>query len=228
MLAVRLAPPSLFGEPYTQPSLYCLNHHLPRPCAALPLRLLQVIASNDINDEMNQLDVPVFWPERRYPWGVAQAFNPDHSDLFFLRWGQPPGAVDDHEAWTSWWHAMALFNCHGQCSVQMTPWAVHPVSACACWLTKQKVKVTGKKLSGLASCPNAAHAQGFAAEGGTGGHCQGQARTVRGQFICTEVLGLAHSSSRISQCQLPVWFELRTRPALSWHAFAIRCVLLDW
>ena len=47
--------------------------------------MLQVIASNDINDEMNQLDVPVFWPERRYPWGTAQAFNPDHSDLFFLR-----------------------------------------------------------------------------------------------------------------------------------------------
>lgn len=45
----------------------------------------QVIASNDINDEMNQMDVPVFWPERRYPWGTAQAFNPDHSDLFFLR-----------------------------------------------------------------------------------------------------------------------------------------------
>jgi len=44
-----------------------------------------VIASNDINDDMNQLDVPVFWPERRYPWGTAQAFNPDHSDLFFLR-----------------------------------------------------------------------------------------------------------------------------------------------
>jgi hypothetical protein len=50
---------------------------------------VQVIASNDINDEMNQLDVPVFWPERKYPWGTAQAFNPDHSDLFFLRWDQP-------------------------------------------------------------------------------------------------------------------------------------------
>ncbi len=54
------------------------------PVGAHPL---QVIASNDVNDEMNQLDVPVFWPERRYPWGTAQAFNPDHSDLFFLRWG---------------------------------------------------------------------------------------------------------------------------------------------
>ncbi|KAF8062013.1 SEPTIN3 [Scenedesmus sp. PABB004] len=44
-----------------------------------------VIASNDINEEMNQMDVPVFWPERRYPWGTAQAFNPDHSDLLHLR-----------------------------------------------------------------------------------------------------------------------------------------------
>jgi septin 7 len=44
-----------------------------------------VIASNDINEEMNALDVPVFWPERRYPWGTAEAFNPDHSDLLCLR-----------------------------------------------------------------------------------------------------------------------------------------------
>ncbi|KAI8474148.1 MAG: septin-like protein [Monoraphidium minutum] len=44
-----------------------------------------VIASNDINDEMNAMEVPVFWPERRYPWGTAEAFNPDHSDLLFLR-----------------------------------------------------------------------------------------------------------------------------------------------
>ncbi|KAF6259065.1 septin-like protein [Scenedesmus sp. NREL 46B-D3] len=44
-----------------------------------------VIASNDINEEMNQMEVPVFWPERRYPWGTAQAFNPDHSDLLHLR-----------------------------------------------------------------------------------------------------------------------------------------------
>eukprot|EP00882_Tetradesmus_deserticola_P017471 GHRQ01018714.1.p1 GENE.GHRQ01018714.1~~GHRQ01018714.1.p1 ORF type:complete len:300 (+),score=152.80 GHRQ01018714.1:1450-2349(+) len=44
-----------------------------------------VIASNDISEEMNQMEVPVFWPERRYPWGTAQAFNPDHSDLLHLR-----------------------------------------------------------------------------------------------------------------------------------------------
>jgi septin 7 len=46
-----------------------------------------VIASNNINEEMNQMEVPVFWPERRYPWGTAQAFNPDHSDLLHLRCG---------------------------------------------------------------------------------------------------------------------------------------------
>lgn len=27
----------------------------------------------------------VFWPERRYPWGVSEAFNPHHSDLLHLR-----------------------------------------------------------------------------------------------------------------------------------------------
>lgn len=44
-----------------------------------------VIASNDINDELHSQEPPVFWPERRYPWGTAEAFNPDHSDLLFLR-----------------------------------------------------------------------------------------------------------------------------------------------
>jgi hypothetical protein len=34
---------------------------------------------------MNSLDAPVYWPERRYPWGTAEAFNPEHSDLLFLR-----------------------------------------------------------------------------------------------------------------------------------------------
>lgn len=27
----------------------------------------------------------VFWPERRYTWGVSEAFNPQHSDLLHLR-----------------------------------------------------------------------------------------------------------------------------------------------
>ena len=27
----------------------------------------------------------VFWPERRYSWGVSEAFNPQHSDLLHLR-----------------------------------------------------------------------------------------------------------------------------------------------
>lgn len=32
-------------------------------------------------------DPPLYWPERRYPWGVAEAFNKDHSDLLSLRCG---------------------------------------------------------------------------------------------------------------------------------------------
>jgi hypothetical protein len=47
----------------------------------------KVIASNDVNEDLNGGEVPVYWPERRYPWGTAEAFNPDHSDLLFLRWG---------------------------------------------------------------------------------------------------------------------------------------------
>lgn len=44
-----------------------------------------VIASNDINEELNLSDTPMLWPERRYPWGTAEAFNPEHSDLLSLR-----------------------------------------------------------------------------------------------------------------------------------------------
>jgi len=68
-----------------------LRWHISR--VVLVLHPLQVIASNDICEDMNQLDVPVFWPERRYPWGTAQAFNPEHSDLFFLRFVLGAGQV---------------------------------------------------------------------------------------------------------------------------------------
>lgn len=44
-----------------------------------------VIASNDINEDLNSGDPPLYWPERRYPWGIAEAFNKDHSDLLSLR-----------------------------------------------------------------------------------------------------------------------------------------------
>eukprot|EP01026_Neomeris_dumetosa_P013560 TRINITY_DN1476_c0_g1_i11.p2 TRINITY_DN1476_c0_g1~~TRINITY_DN1476_c0_g1_i11.p2 ORF type:complete len:427 (-),score=70.18 TRINITY_DN1476_c0_g1_i11:736-2016(-) len=44
-----------------------------------------VIGSNDINEEMAGRDPPVFWPERNYPWGTSEAFNPEHSDLIYLR-----------------------------------------------------------------------------------------------------------------------------------------------
>ena len=44
-----------------------------------------VVASNDINEELNNSSAPMFWPERRYSWGVAEAFNKDHSDLLLLR-----------------------------------------------------------------------------------------------------------------------------------------------
>jgi len=35
-----------------------------------------------------QDDPPTYWPERSYKWGTAEAFNPDHSDLLFLRCAQ--------------------------------------------------------------------------------------------------------------------------------------------
>mmetsp|Transcript_9217 Transcript_9217/g.19716 ORF Transcript_9217/g.19716 Transcript_9217/m.19716 type:complete len:478 (-) Transcript_9217:817-2250(-) len=50
-----------------------------------PIPPFLVISSNDINEEMNATDPPVYWPERRYPWGTAEAFNKEHSDLLSLR-----------------------------------------------------------------------------------------------------------------------------------------------
>ncbi|KAL3161857.1 hypothetical protein ABBQ38_008947 [Trebouxia sp. C0009 RCD-2024] len=44
-----------------------------------------VVASNDLNQEKLEGQEAVFWPERRYPWGVSEAFNPHHSDLLHLR-----------------------------------------------------------------------------------------------------------------------------------------------
>ncbi|KAJ9528626.1 hypothetical protein QJQ45_020399 [Haematococcus lacustris] len=52
---------------------------------ATPTPPFLVVASNDINEDLNAGDPPVYWPERRYPWGIAEAFNRDHSDLLGLR-----------------------------------------------------------------------------------------------------------------------------------------------
>lgn len=52
---------------------------------ATPVPPFLVVASNEINEDLNASEPPVFWPERRYPWGTAEAFNRDHSDLLALR-----------------------------------------------------------------------------------------------------------------------------------------------
>ncbi|GLC34702.1 hypothetical protein PLESTB_001232400 [Pleodorina starrii] len=44
-----------------------------------------VVASNDISEELAAAEPPLFWPERRYPWGCAEAFNKEHSDLLAVR-----------------------------------------------------------------------------------------------------------------------------------------------
>lgn len=44
-----------------------------------------IVASNDLNQERLRGDEAVFWPERAYPWGTSEAFNPQHSDLLHLR-----------------------------------------------------------------------------------------------------------------------------------------------
>jgi septin 7 len=34
---------------------------------------------------MLQAEPPVYWPQRAYKWGTAEAFNSEHSDLLALR-----------------------------------------------------------------------------------------------------------------------------------------------
>lgn len=71
------------------------THHLPGPPPPAPTTPPQdhatphppflVIASNDISEELAAAEPPLFWPERRYPWGTAEAFNKEHSDLLAVR-----------------------------------------------------------------------------------------------------------------------------------------------
>lgn len=50
-----------------------------------PIPPFLVIASNEVNEELTCAEPPVYWPERRYPWGTAEAFNRAHSDMLSLR-----------------------------------------------------------------------------------------------------------------------------------------------
>lgn len=34
---------------------------------------------------MLRAEPPMYWPQRAYKWGTAEAFNADHSDLLSLR-----------------------------------------------------------------------------------------------------------------------------------------------
>ena len=42
-----------------------------------------VIASKD--DLQQEFKKDEHWPARTYPWGIAESFNPDHCDFFFLK-----------------------------------------------------------------------------------------------------------------------------------------------
>ena len=63
----------------------CLAHCGQQLLHAERVSCCQVVASNEVNIQMNNRDPPVFWPERTYKWGVSEAFNPEHSDLMYLR-----------------------------------------------------------------------------------------------------------------------------------------------
>jgi septin 7 len=38
-----------------------------------------------VNQALLAAEPPLFWPQREYKWGTAEAFNPEHSDLLSLR-----------------------------------------------------------------------------------------------------------------------------------------------
>ena len=44
-----------------------------------------IIASNDVDQGMLRAEPPMYWPQRAYRWGTAEAFNGEHSDLLALR-----------------------------------------------------------------------------------------------------------------------------------------------
>ena len=59
----------------------CLTGQVERAVASTVPMLMTVV----VVQEKLEGHEAVFWPERRYPWGVSEAFNPQHSDLLHLR-----------------------------------------------------------------------------------------------------------------------------------------------
>lgn len=57
-----------------------------RPPAARPIPPPPHTHPTPLHQAMLRGDQPVFWPQRAYKWGTAEAFNSAHSDLLALRW----------------------------------------------------------------------------------------------------------------------------------------------
>jgi septin family protein len=111
----------------------------PRPStAAPPVPPFLVVASNDVNDEMGSLEAPVFWPERRYAWGTAEAFNPDHSDLLFLRAlllkeGLEAIVRDKRRRYEAWRREQLTRPRYGKALRSFLVWTAAPVAAVLWW-----------------------------------------------------------------------------------------------
>jgi septin 7 len=104
----------------------------------LPIPPFLVVASNDVNDEMGALEAPVFWPERRYAWGTAEAFNPQHSDLLFLRAlllkeGLEAIVRDKRRRYERWRREQLTRPHYGRALRSFLVWTAAPVAAVLWW-----------------------------------------------------------------------------------------------
>jgi septin family protein len=103
-----------------------------------PIPPFLVVASNDVNDEMGALEAPVFWPERRYAWGTAEAFNPEHSDLLFLRAlllkeGLEAIVRDKRRRYEKWRREQLTRPRYGRALRSFLVWTAAPVAAVLWW-----------------------------------------------------------------------------------------------
>eukprot|EP00878_Enallax_costatus_P026451 GHUV01028385.1.p1 GENE.GHUV01028385.1~~GHUV01028385.1.p1 ORF type:complete len:454 (+),score=123.94 GHUV01028385.1:250-1611(+) len=132
--------------------------------AAMSIPPFVVIASNDINQAALQDDPPTFWPERSYKWGTAEAFNPDHSDLLFLRSLLMAEALEEvsvqkrqrYEDWRQKHLATPFFVGLRRRLVRFVMWTALPAAAVV-WAAnngfdqermKESLRSTGRRIKG--------------------------------------------------------------------------------
>jgi septin family protein len=145
------------------------RRNAPAAPSAPPVPPFLVVASNDVNDEMAGLvdgGGPVFWPERRYAWGTAEAFNPDHSDLLFLRAlllkeGLEAIVRDKRRRYEAWRREQLTRPRYGERLRSFVVWTAAPVAAVLWWAREPESVARAARVAARA----AAGAAGAVARG---------------------------------------------------------------